>query len=94
MKVTDDEELINVTVYAVEAVASWANGAEFRFRRDGDITDPLRFGIHYFLHRPGERETWSFRFGTFEAGQDELVVGQRRILLSRIDPATQSGFTH
>ena len=75
VKVTDDEELINVTVYAVEAVASWTTGADFRFRRDGDITEPLRFGIHDFLHRPGEGETWSFRFGTFEAGQDELVVG-------------------
>ena len=76
VKVTDDEELINVTVYAVEAVASWANGAEFRFTRDGDITDPLRIGIWSFLHRPGEGETWGFRFETFEAGQDELVVGQ------------------
>ena len=75
VKVTDDEELINVTVYAVEAVASWATGADFRFRRDGDITDPLQFGIWYFVHHPGDRETWSFRFETFEAGQDELVVG-------------------
>ena len=76
VKVTDDEELINVTVYPVEAVASWANGAEFRFTRDGDITDPLRIGIWSFVHRPGEGETWGFRFETFEAGQDELVVGQ------------------
>ena len=76
VKVTDDEELINVTVYAVEAVASWANGAEFRFTRDGDITDPLRIGIWSFVHHPGEGETWGFRFETFEAGQDELVVGQ------------------
>ena len=76
VKVTDDEELITVTVYPVEAVASWANGAEFRFTRDGDITDPLRIGIWSFLHRPGEGETWGFRFETFEAGQDELVVGQ------------------
>ena len=75
VKVTDDEELINVTVYAVEAVASWATGADFRFRRDGDITDPLQFGIWYFVHRPGEGETWSFQFGTFGAGQDEVVVG-------------------
>ena len=76
VKVTDDEELINVTVYPVEAVASWRDGAEFRFTRDGDITDPLRIGIWSFLHRPGEGETWGFRFETFEAGQDELVVGQ------------------
>ena len=76
VKVTDDEELINVTVYAVEAVASWANGADFRFKRDGDITDPLKFGIHYFVHHPGDMETWQFRFETFEAGEDELLVGQ------------------
>ena len=60
VKVTDDEELINVTVYPVEAVTSWTNGAEFRFRRDGDITDPLRFGIHDFLHRTRGRGDLEF----------------------------------
>ena len=91
VKVTDDEELINVTVYPVEAVASWTNGAEFRFRRDGDITDPLKFGIHYFLHEPGDRETWSLRFGTFEAGQDELVVGHGGFYFPELSPQQAAG---
>ena len=91
VKVTDDEELINVTVYPVEAVASWTNGAEFRFRRDGDITDPLRFGIYSFLHEPGEGETWSFRFETFEAGQDELVVGHGGFYYPEMTPQQAVG---
>ena len=91
VKVTDDEELINVTVYPVEAVASWTNGADFRFRRDGDITDPLKFGIYYFVHRPGERETWSFRFGTFEAGKDEVVVGHGGFHYPELSPEDAVG---
>ena len=87
VKVTDDDELINVTVYPVEAVASWRNDVQFRFRRDGDITWPLSFGIEYFTHQPGKAVTWNYRVGTFGAGQDEVVVNHGDFYHPELSPA-------
>ena len=87
VKVTDDVELINVTVYPVEAVTSWRNDVQFRFRRDGDITWPLSFGIEYFTHQPGKAVTWNYRVGTFGAGQDEVVVNHGDFYHPELSPA-------
>ena len=73
VKVTDDDELINVTVHAVEAVTSWRNDVEYTFKRDGDITQPLSFQFYYYLHQPGRRtEISGPALGTFQAGQNEV----------------------
>ena len=54
VKVTDDEELINVTVHPVEAVTSWRNDVRYTFRRDGDTSQPLTIKYRYFLQMPGQ----------------------------------------
>ena len=73
VKVTDDDELINVTVHAVEAVTSWRNDVAYTFKRDGDISQPLSFQFYYYLHQPGRRtEISGPALGTFQAGQNEV----------------------
>ena len=74
VKVTDDEELINVTVYPVQAVIAPSERVEFRLKRDGDISQPLAIKLAYFRDKPGEDTPLQYwADGTFAADQDELV---------------------
>ena len=74
VKVTDDEELINVTVYPVKAVVSPIERTEYKFKRDGDISQPLTIQLAYFRDNPGDNTDLTYwSQGTFEAGQDELL---------------------
>ena len=74
VKVTDDEELINVTVYPVEAVIAPSERVEFKLKRDGDISQPLTIKLAYFRDTPGDDTALQYwTDGTFAAGQDEVV---------------------
>ena len=74
VKVTDDEELINVTVYPVKAVISPTERTEHKVKRDGDISQPLTIKLAYFRDSPGDNtDLFYWVEGTFEAGQDELT---------------------
>ena len=74
VKVTDDEELINVTVYPVKAIISRGN-PYWIFRRDGDISQPLSALFGYYPHKPGDRtDIFYGATARFEAGQDEVVL--------------------
>ena len=75
VKVTDDDELINVTVYPVKAIISRGN-PYWIFRRDGDISQPLSALFGYYLHK-SDRSRTEITYGataSFEAGQDEVVL--------------------
>ena len=75
VKVTDDDELINVTVYPVKAIISQGN-PYWTFRRDGDISQPLSALFGYYLHKSDKSRT-EITYGAtarFEAGQDEVVT--------------------
>ena len=75
VKVTDDDELINVTVYPVKAIISHGN-PYWIFRRDGDISQPLSALFGYYLHK-SDRSRTEIAYGAtarFEAGQDEVVL--------------------
>ena len=75
VKVTDDDELINVTVYPVKAIISHGN-PYWIFRRDGDISQPLSALFGYYLHK-SDRSRTEITYGAtarFEAGQDEVVL--------------------
>ena len=75
VKVTDDDELINVTVYPVKAIISRGN-PYWIFRRDGDISQPLSALFGYYLHK-SDRSRTEITYGAtarFEAGQDEVVT--------------------
>ena len=75
VKVTDDDELINVTVYPVKAIISGGN-PYWIFRRDGDISQPLSALFGYYLHK-SDRSRTEITYGataSFEAGQDEVVL--------------------
>ena len=75
VKVTDDDELINVTVYPVKAIISRGN-PYWIFRRDGDISQPLSALFGYYLHK-SDRSRTEITYGataSFEAGQDEVVT--------------------
>ena len=75
VQVTDDEELINVTVRPVGAVISWREDIAYIFRRDGNISQPLTFEYGCFLHKPEERTDFQYpATAAFEAGQDEVGV--------------------
>ena len=74
VKVTDDDELINVTVYPVKALLTGGN-PYFEFRRDGDASQPLTIEYAYFLHTPGANTSFTYWVtATFKAGQDEVVI--------------------
>ena len=75
VKVIDDDELINVTVYPVKAIISHGN-PYWIFRRDGDISQPLSALFGYYLHK-SDRSRTEITYGataSFEAGQDEVVL--------------------
>ncbi len=74
VKVNDDEELINVTVYPVKAVIAPSERVEFKLKRDGDISQPLTIKLAYFRDTPGDDTALNYwSKGTFAAGQDELT---------------------
>ena len=87
VKVTDDDKLINVTVYPVEAVISWREDVQFRFRRDGDITYPLTVTYGLFVHHPGKSATLTFYAATFGAGLDEVVLNRGNYYFPGLSPA-------
>ena len=74
VKVNDDEELINVTVYPVKAVIAPSERVEFKLKRDGDISQPLTIKLAYFRDTPGDDTALNYwSKSTFAAGQDELT---------------------
>ena len=94
--VTDNDELVIVTVHPEQALAREGESIRAIFRRTGgDISQPLAIKYRRFVQRNhAQTEFFIFQDITFLAGEDEVTSGDFIVALpgnSYVDPAPGSG---